>query len=199
MKLENLEKTWDNIARKWNDYRTKIPVSVEKFLKQQNGKVLDLGCGSGRHFIKNENLKFYGVDFSEEMLKYAREKNVAIELKKSNSFKIPYENDFFDAVLCYSVLHCIKEKSERQKTIEEIYRTLKPKSRAFISVWGRKSARLKNKPKECFVPWSSGLEGQEKRFVYIYDKEELKKELENAGFKILNFWEERNINAIVEK
>lgn len=199
MKIPSQEKAWNLIAEKWNNYRTKIPPTVENFLKKQKGKILDVGCGSGRHFIKRKNLEFYGIDFSKEMLKHAKGKNIARELIKSNSWKIPYESNFFDAVLCYAVLHCISSKHKRQNTIKEIYRTLKPKSQALISVWGRNSPRLKNKPKECFVPWTTKENEKTKRYTYIYNFEELKAEIENAGFRIVNIWQERNINVIVEK
>jgi uncharacterized SAM-dependent methyltransferase len=35
--------------------------------------------------------------------------------------------------------------------------------------------------------------------TYIYDLEELKEQLEKAGFKIIEAWEERNVNVVVEK
>ncbi len=200
--MENQKDVWNKIAKNWSKYRTKIPISVEKFLEDKSGKILDLGCGSGRNCIKlNKNEKYYCVDFSSEMLKEAKKnlKNQDVEFILSETNNIPFENDFFDNCICYALLHCISEKENRIKTIKEIYRTLKTGGHAFISVWSKKSPRLKNKEKECFIPWTVRENDKTKRYTYVYNLDELKKEIEEANFKIINIWEERNINAIVQK
>jgi len=211
--MENQEIVWDEIASNWNNFREVPSPSVVDFLQDKHGNVLDLGCGSGRNFsamCKNVNL--YAVDFSKEMLKFAEKKakelklNVIIE--KSETDNLSFEDNFFDASICAAVLHCVDSKEKRQKTIKEIYRTLKPGHGAFISVWGKNSPRLKGKPKECFVSWSvkndkefRKTEGKiaQERYTYIYDLEELKQEVLDAGFEILKIWEERNVNVIVRK
>jgi len=201
-KILNQQKIWDKIAEKWNKFRKKKFKFVEEFLKNKKGQVLDLGCGSGRNFIKSENLKFYGVDFSEKMLefseKYAQKNNIDVELKKSDASDIPYENNFFDAVLCVAVLHCIESKLKREKVLQEIYRVLKQDCKALISVWSKNSPRVKNKPKEARVPWN--VEGKKYyRYYYIYEKQELENELKKTGFKILKSWEGENIVFVVGK
>lgn len=204
--MKNQQKTWDAIAKKWNKFREKISPTVEKFLKEQEGKILDVGCGSGRNFIKNKNQELHAIDFSNEMLKLAeknaKKKKIEVKLKHSKASKLPFEDNYFNSVLCYATLHCLK-KSESEKAIKEIHRVLKPKGQALISVWSRKSPRLRNQPKECFIPWTiqNRAEGKhkEERYTYIFDKEELEKLVKEAGFKILRSWQERNINLIVEK
>lgn len=207
------ERTWDNISEKWSEFREIPSPSVIDFLKNKEGNILDLGCGSGRNFsAMHKNSKIYAVDFSEKMLKYALEKadslKLKIELVKSSSYFLPFEDNFFDSAICTAVLHCIPERENRIKTLKELNRTLKKNGKAFISVWGRNSPRLKNKPKECFIPWSvqskkpSRLkEGKlkEERYTYIYELKELQEEIIMAGFKIEKAWEERNINFIVRK
>jgi len=207
--MENQSKVWDEIAKKWNDFREVPSPSVIEFLKDKGGRILDLGCGSGRNFSAiDKEAEVYGIDFSKEMLKYAKKKNKNANLTQSDSSKIPFEDDFFDATICVAVLHCIPNKKERQETIKEIFRTLKPNSEAFISTWGKNSPRLKNKPKECFVSWTiksnkdfrkGEQEIKQERYTYVYDLDELKKEVLNAGFKIEKIWEERNVNVICRK
>ena len=200
MEIPDQQETWNKIAGKWKDYRQRVSPTVVGFLKDKKGKLLDLGCGSGRNFIKKGGLSCYGVDFSSEMLKFAEDKKIAEELKVSSAGKIPYEDDFFDAGICVALLHCVYSKNERKKILKEFYRVLKPGKEGLVSVWSRKSPRLKNKEKECFVPWTvNEKQGKEKRYTYIYDKEELEKELEWVGFEILRSWEERNVNVIVRK
>jgi len=206
--MDNQEKVWDSIADKWDEFREILSPSVEKFLKDKSGRILDLGCGSGRNFSGfSKNAQIYAVDFSREMLKHAEEKAKKLGLNAktfcSNSDKIPFENDYFDSAICIALLHCIPEKDKRKETIKEIYRALKPSSQVLISVWGRNSPRLRNKEKECFIPWTiqTREEGKikQERFTYIYDLKELEEEVRETGFKIARVWEERNINIIAEK
>lgn len=198
------EKVWDAISEKWAEFRVRISPTVENFLKNKNGKILDVGCGSGRNFLNSKNLKWHGTDFSKEMIKHAKKRagklQIEVELKKADGDNIPFEDNYFDVVLCYAVLHCIKSPAKRKKTLEEIFRIMKPGAEALISVWGKKSPRLKNKEKECFVPWTiKENEGKQNRYTYLFDLEELEKLAEEVGFKILKSWEERNVNLIVRK
>lgn len=193
----NQEEIWNTIAEKWAEFRIKPLEDVKNFLKNKSGKILDLGCGSGRHFIEEGNLQFYGIDFSEKFLEIAKKKNY-IELKKSETNKIPYAKNFFDFALLVRVLHCINSEEKRKETLSEIYRVLKKEGEVLISVWGRGQKRLKNKPKETFIPWT--IEKQKiERYTYIYDKEELTKNLEDIGFKIIKIWEDECINMIAKK
>lgn len=213
MKVKNQELVWDEIASNWNDFRETASPSVVEFLRDKKGDILDLGCGSGRNFAamaKDANI--YAVDFSGEMLKFAEKKSKDLKLnvitEKSESDKLSFKDNFFDATICVAVLHCIDSKEKRQNTIKEIYRTLKPGSDVFISVWSNQSPRLKGKGKECFVSWSvkndkelrkKEKEIKQERYTYIYDLEELEKEVLDAGFKIEKIWEERNVNVICRK
>lgn len=192
------EEIWDSIAIKWAEFRTCPLKEVAEFLDRKLGKVLDLGCGSGRNFIDDKNLEFYGVDFSGKMVKLATERKIAKEVIKSSSDKIPYDDGFFDAVLLNSVLHCVDSAEKRRKTLEEIYRVLKDGGEALISVWGRKQDRLKNRSKEGFVPWNVG-EKKYERYTYIYEKDELVKDLESLGFEIVSLEEGENIVVVVRK
>ncbi len=213
MKVEDQAKVWNEIAGKWNEFREVPSPAVVGFLKDKKGKILDLGCGSGRNFgAMGKNVELYAVDFSEQMLAHAKNKAEDFKLKvnilHSSSDKLPFEDNYFDSAICVAVLHCVPSKEERVNTIKEIYRTLKKDSSALISVWGKNSPRLKNKGKECFVSWTvksekpsrkGEAEIKQDRYTYIYDLEELKQEVLDAGFKIESIWEERNVNVICKK
>ena len=197
----NQEKVWDNIATKWNIYKTTIQSEVEKFLEYKKGKILDLGCGSGRNFPAfSKDTEIYGIDFSQTMLDHAKvnqkRSKQDITLKKAASDKLPFKKNFFDAAICIALLHCIPSEQKRKKTLKEIYRTLKPNSEVLISVWSKSQKRLKNKPKSCFIPWTSV---GEERYTYIYDKPELEKQVKKAGFEILRSREARNIIVHAKK
>ena len=114
-------------------------------LKLSNGdRILDLGCGEGRHAISAyliENVDSVGVDMSAKDLRTTRERfaqfNEPDNLKKSllisvaNAESLPFENGTFDKVICSEVLEHIHSY---KKVISEIYRVLKTDGIAAISV-----------------------------------------------------------------
>lgn len=190
------EQIWDKIASDWNEYKTKPFPGIKEFLEDKKGKILDLGCGSGRNFqaIKEE---IYGIDFSKEMIELASKKYPKAKLLKALASKIPFKNNFFDAAIYIAALHCIESPQERELSLKELLRVLKPKARAFITVWSINHERVK-KLADNIVPWTISNETLQ-RFYYIYTKEELSTLLEKTGFKINSIKEHENIIAIVEK
>jgi ubiquinone/menaquinone biosynthesis C-methylase UbiE len=195
------EEVWDRIAGKWGEFRDRPTVEVLDFLKGRSGRVLDLGCGSGRHSPLNlkmeDGLEFYGVDFSSELLRLAEGKGY-VELKKGKVFEIPHEDGFFDYVVFSRVLHCVDSVERRQRSLEEVYRVLRGGGEALVTSWGRGQKRLKNVEKETEIPWS--CDGEKfMRYTYVYDAEELRRELEDVGFRVLKEWEDGNIGFVVGK
>ena len=191
------EEVWDAIARPWKEFRHYDVSHVAGFLKGKEGRVLDLGCGSGRNFLKREGLDFYGLDFSAEMVRLAREMDY-VEVKKGEVFDISYEVGFFDFVVFSAVLHCVEDEENRMAALRECYRVLRKGGEMIISVWGRGEKRVKNRNKEGFVPWS--VDGRKfERYTYVYDLEELRKDLESVGFRILKEEEGRNLVFWVRK
>ena len=196
------ERVWDKIAGKWAKYKIFTSREVSEFLEGKEGKILDMGCGSGRNFVTNKGLEIYGVDFSEEMLKHAKKRanelSIDVKLSKSEGDEILFDDNFFDYGICFAVLHCVDSSKKREKMIEELFRVLKPGAEALISVWGRGSPRVKNKDKECFVSWKVG-EKKYERYTYLFDEGEIQGMVKSVGFEIIKQWEDRNINVIVRK
>ena len=190
--MKSQKQIWNNIAKEWTKFREKPIKEVQDFLKKQTGNVLDLGSGSGRHLVKLKKGKIYLVDFSNEMIKLAKkkakEKNIDAEFFVCNMEKIPFGNDFFDCAICIDSLHCVEEEEKREKTILELFRVLKPRAQAMVSVWNKNSKRFKNSSKEKFVNWRSKGE----RYYYLYDKDEIYALFEKAGFKIIKKFKSDN-------
>lgn len=84
--MNSQKEIWDKIAPQWNVFRQKPKQEVLNFLEDKKGKILDLGCGSGRHLIPKKDSTFYEVDFSEQMIKFAREK--AEKLRQEDKNKV---------------------------------------------------------------------------------------------------------------
>lgn len=208
--MEDQEGIWDSIAFGWETYRIKPIDEVIEFLKEKRGKILDLGCGGGKHF-PYINGEIYGIDFSQGMLNYAQERadknNLKVNLTKTTADSLPFKDNFFDSAIFVAALHCIEKKEKRENSLKELFRVLKLNSEALITVWDYDQERFKNSEKESTIPWKHN--GKEyKRYYYLYDKEEFINLLKKVGLEIVKisdkespngFYSQKNINVIVRK
>jgi len=211
----NQEKIWNTIASDWSKFRVKTIKEVTEFLKNKTGNILDLGCGSGRNFVKIDGT-IYGVDFSADMIKFAKEsaekKEIKVKLIKTNTINLPFNDDFFDSVIYIAALHCIPKSEDRKKSLKELLRVLKPNAEVLITVWSKKHPKLIKHPKDTTILWKTKTEEQcapinsknksmrvVHRYYYLYDKKELEELLKGVGFKIVKSWEDKNINVIIRK
>lgn len=188
------EQVWDKIASDWSRFRPNPIFEVKEFLKNKKGKILDLGCGSGRNIIAQEGLDFYGVDFSGKMLFFAKEKckkeNINAKFIRSELTKMPFDNEFFDYAIFISTLHCIENETLRKKTLAELFRVLKVNGEAMISIWDKnKDSDMKNlEMNGGYMDWKKDREVY-KRYYYAYDEDELVYLLKEGGFKIIRIGE----------
>ena len=194
------EQVWDEIASTWNEYKTESFGSrdglIEEFVSESD-KVLDLGCGSGRNFISKGS--WYGVDFSAKMLEFASSRGY-VELKKCDLWDVDFEDFKFDKVVCIATLHCVSSATDRLDSLREIYRLLRKGGEAIITVWNKDSKRWKNKDKDVVASWDTGSEKVDRNY-YLYSPEELRRDLESVGFKVVseNYSLARNIVVRVLK
>lgn len=110
-------------------------------LKKIKGKILDAGCGGGGFakalkYYRNDS-KLYGVDISAKAIKYARYDARGVIFGAGDLYKLPYKDNYFDAVVVEDVLEHLDHP---QKALKEIGRVLKEGGvfSAFIPVEGSK-------------------------------------------------------------
>ena len=95
---------------------------------KKNNLVLDIGCGTGHHIKKLNDLKIscIGVDNSKAMIKKANENYPGLNFKLSNimnTMEFP-ENKFTHILCLYFTIYYIKDK---RLFLENCYNWLKPK------------------------------------------------------------------------
>lgn len=96
-----------------------------------NARVLELGCGTGKFWLKNKenidkSLDITLSDFSKSMIKIAKDKLKEVDYKfkyeEINMENIPYEDNSFDVVIAE---HMIYFAPNVEKALSEIRRVLK--------------------------------------------------------------------------
>ena len=174
---EDTMKQWDEIYKQYGKFPVNPQEGIEKVVqifKEHNVKrVLDLGCGSGRHiiYLAERGFEVYGIDIAEMGIKITKdwldEKNLKADLKIGSIYEtLPYEDKFFDAVISIRVIYHARIEDIR-KAIKEIERVLKPRGLVFVTVRKRvpKTKRLKFSTFDArtYVP----LEGDELSLIHI--------------------------------
>lgn len=107
---------------------------IEKYKPK---RILDAGCGRGFYLYGINSYKFvkeiHGIDINEKYLKIAKNINQdkRVKIKKSNIYKLPYENNSFDLIICSEVLEHLKDD---KKALKELHRVLKPNGKLIITV-----------------------------------------------------------------
>lgn len=162
-------------------------------------KILDLGCGSGRHtvYLAKNGFDVYGIDVALSGIKMTREwlkkENLKANLKTGNIYKkLPYKNNFFDAVISTQTIHHQRIENIR-KAIKEVERVLSPGGLIFISVrkrkigkawkkgaiiekYGLQRSRYKVIGPRTYVPIERGEKGLTH---YLFNKELIRKEFKD--------------------
>lgn len=140
----NMQVLWESLHKE-NRFRPKYPSEAvvqfvfRNFNRNGKTKVLDLGCGAGRHvyFMANENIDTYGTDISKDGIEYTEEilkhHGLSADLKIASVDNIPYDDNYFDGIICYGVLYYC-DITEINISVKEIFRVLKPNGRVLIVV-----------------------------------------------------------------
>lgn len=124
--------------------RKEEPWKIQEFGKMniKNKKVLEIGYGMGCDHLElaRRGAILSGIDITKENLKIAK-KHLELNGYSSNLIigdaeKMPYENNSFDFVYSFGVLH---HTPNMEKSIHEIYRVLKPGGRVWIAVYNKNS------------------------------------------------------------
>jgi len=130
----------------------------EKINFSKYNKVLELGCGNGKLWLKNkekidETLDITLSDFSRSMLKTTKSNlkhiNHTFNYKEINAEKIPYENETFDIIIAEHMLYFVPNI---EKALSEMKRVLKSKGKLYITTNSCNTMYELNELSEKFAP-----------------------------------------------
>ena len=203
---------YQTFGKHFSDTRQRLQPGVHRIVEEipKTVKILDLGCGNGELFSHLIDIgyqgQYIGLDFSKELIRIAQQKNSTFQKKAefiqgdiTSLDKISYLNDqVFDFVFAFSVLHHIPGKSTRHSLLKTIHSNLSKKGKFIHSEWQflnseRLSERIQvwNKINltqdsvdegDYLLDWRRG--GLGFRYVHLFNEEELSSLAEECGFFI---------------
>lgn len=133
---------------------------VKKSLPKFKGNVLDIGCGQSpyRFLLDPNSTKYFGIDIIEAT-SFGYNNS---EITSFNGKNIPFEDTFFDAIICTEVLEHVQDY---QYLINEMYRVTKIGADVIVTIpW---SARYHYIPYDYFRYTPSSLKTMFAEFSQI--------------------------------
>lgn len=173
-----MKNIWEKVYRKgrlfkWEPH-SEVGEIEKLFTEKKVKRILDLGCGGGRHtvYLASKGFDTYGSDYSAKGLMHTlsvlRKKGLTAHLTLHDMTTLPFDDQCFDAVISIQVIHHNKLE-DIHKTIQEITRVLKEGGFIWITMPISKhepSKKQKTIEPDTVVP----LNGHEKGVPHHYFK-----------------------------
>ena len=199
--MKAFDKVWEQIHtdKAWGKYPNE---DVVRFMARNfyhfdrtNVKVLDLGCGGGANsfFLAKEGFDTYAIDGSsiaiEKTRKYMQENGLSITCCKGDFISLPYESEFFDAVIDSGAIICGGTTSNIKIVVNECYRVLKPEGKILSTgLFTMKCTGAGTGEKVGVNTFRNEIEGSLRNTgtVHYFTKEEINDIYGSAGFNIVS-------------
>jgi len=141
------KKRWDHIYTKESRLAIdeNIPKIAQLFKEANVSRVLDLGCGSGRHtiYLTEKGFTVYGIDISDVGVKTARSwlhtAGLHAVLMTGSIVELLYEDNFFDGIFLYDSLQHIQN---RELVLNECLRVIKDDGVIVVIEWSKKQIEI---------------------------------------------------------
>jgi len=131
---------WDSIARKrdsWqglgSSYHRRL-ADVYRFYVAPNMRVLEIGCADGRLLASLRPAYGVGIDFSEEMIRRAKERNPELTFIHADAHDLSSINETFDIIILSDL---VNDLWDVQRVLEQIKRLSSPRTRIILNFYSR--------------------------------------------------------------
>jgi 2-polyprenyl-3-methyl-5-hydroxy-6-metoxy-1,4-benzoquinol methylase len=140
------EELFENYGMKYdNENFTQGTIGECDFIEKEieynkETKILDIGCGTGRHSIELSKRGYYvvGIDLSESLLKRAKEKateqNLQIVFQKHDARNLPFLHQFdLVIMLCEGAFPLMETDEMNFQVLQNATNALKPKGKLIFT------------------------------------------------------------------
>ena len=121
------------MTHRWNTLSFPFISAIiqKKMPRYTNGRILDLGCGSGIYYqqLKQKNNLVDGIDIADHSIELCKIRGYNLCLK-ADAIDLPFENNTYDFVFSTEVIEHIENFN---KMLQEVHRILKPGGRMILT------------------------------------------------------------------
>lgn len=132
----------------WQDM---VRTNALKLCESLDGNILEVGCGEGlfltRLALAHKDKQIYGIDNCEDILQKAdrrlKEKNIEnVKLSCADATSLPFEDSYFDTVVCINVILNLDSIDVVKKALREITRVCKKEGKVIFDFRNSKNPLL---------------------------------------------------------
>lgn len=143
---------------------------IEKMALKGDESILDIGCGDGKitnMLSQRTNGEVVGVDFSPEMIAYAKETFSKPHFRQMDAQALSF-NERFDVVFSNAALHWAKD---HDAIVQGIFNALKSQGRAILQMGGAGNGEKVFEALHQILPaYAAYFEGFESPYTFHSDK-----------------------------
>lgn len=126
--VEYWEDRWGSYSEDKDSFQNleMYPVKFVENVVEGKKRILDAGCGLGRivkHY-HNNGFTIEGCELSKVAVDKLKKHNPGLKIVQGSITELPYENETFDLIVAFGVIHSIEHISEIEKAFLECTRCL---------------------------------------------------------------------------
>lgn len=205
----SLRATYDGISDHFDRTRSRPWPETAGFMDsiEAGSRVLDMGCGNGRNalYLAERGHEVAGMDFSLALVGLARQRcsgpGLRVHFLAGDLTSLPFGSGTFDAALYVAALHHLPSREMRSRSLEEVWRCLRPGGEAIVSVWAREQERYEEALKDrdpcsfsgreegdAYIPWKTPGGGTYWRFYHFYGAGEFARDMDESPLTPLDLF-----------
>ncbi len=202
MAMKSVAWDWDKRTEqhRWQEPAQEVYYLAERWPAQGRTRLLDLGCGIGRHalFFARRGFSVDAFDLSESAIaaldQAARDRQLPIRAGVGDMLTLPYEAGTFDCLVAFHAIYHTN-RAGLEQVLAEIRRVLRPGGEIFLTFNSLRNPSFSRPTNETLEPNTiRPTEGQEAGIPHYYvDEAEVRRLL--AGFELVRFSQVEEIRA----
>ena len=195
------QETYEDIATEFSETRSYVWKCIKDFTlflqerKDTDPSILEIGCGNGKNmeYVKNRiPCNIIGVDTCHNFLSICDKKH--LQTQYGNSTCLPFPDNSFDYILCIAMFHHLLTDEDRNASMKEMLRVMKPNSYGIITCWSsiqHETSNFQFHEGINIVPWKGRKNINKDRYYYVYSESMFREYFQAfSSIRIVNIYTE---------